>query len=66
MTDRYSHAEMADIFHGASISRRDFISAHRARKDRPETWFHQQERELHAFMQAEQDYRRAADRENAA
>ena len=66
MSERFSHAEMADIFTGASRSRSQFIEAHRARKDRPETWFHQQERELQAFIQAGQDYQRAAQREAAA
>lgn len=66
MSKRLSHAEMADIFAGARSSREQFIHLHRRRKDRPETWFHQQERELQAFAQAEGDYRRASQRENAA
>lgn len=66
MSDRLSYAELSEIFEGASNSRRQFIEEHRRRKDRPDTWFHQQERELRAFMQAQQDYRRAADKERSA
>lgn len=66
MTDRLSYAELSEIFEGAANSRRQFIADHRRREDRPDTWFHQQERELRAFMQAQQDYRRAASREDAA
>lgn len=62
----YTHIEMADIFEGAASSRRQFIEAHRAKKDRPEVWFQQQSRELDAFTQAAGDYRRAANREKAA
>ena len=48
MTDRLSYAELSEIFEGAANSRRQFIADHRRRKDRPDTWFHQQERELRA------------------
>lgn len=59
-----SHSELAEIFAGAASSRRSFIELHRQKKDRPDTWFHQQARELAAFVQAEQDYRRAANRKS--
>jgi len=62
---KFTHAEMAEIFAGAASSRQQFIELHRQKRDRPDTWFHQQERELAAFVQAEQDYRRAAERRQA-
>lgn len=66
MTDRLSYAELSEIFEGAANSRRQFIADHRRRKDRPDTWFQQQERELRAFMQAQQDYRAASNRREAS
>lgn len=66
MSDRLSYAELSEIFEGAANSRRQFIADHRRHKDRPDTWFHQQERELRAFMQAQQDYRAASNRREAS
>ncbi len=62
---KFTHAEMSEIFAGAASTRHAFIELHRQKKDRPDTWFHQQARELAAFVQAEQDYRRAANRKSA-
>lgn len=61
---KFTHAEMSEIFAGAASARQMFIELHRQKKDRPDTWFHQQARELAAFVQAEQDYRRAANRKS--
>lgn len=66
MSERLSYAELSEIFEGAANSRRQFIADHRRREDRPDTWFHQQERELRAFMQAQQDYRAASNRREAS
>lgn len=62
---KFTLAEMAEIFAGAASTRQAFIELHRQKRDRPDTWFHQQARELAAFVQAEQDYRRAAERHRA-
>jgi len=63
---RLSHAEMSDIMLGAARSLQQFITLHRDKKDRPDSWHVQQMRSVRAFQQAHEDYAAAAARKEAS
>ena len=43
---KFSTAELHEIYQGVCASLADFIDLHRSKKDRPDSWFSQQERLL--------------------
>lgn len=62
---RFTFAELYEIYEGEVASLEDFIALHQSKKDRPDTWFHQQDRRLRAHRQTRDYYRRAAKRDAA-
>lgn len=63
---KFSMAELYEIYQGVCASLADFIDLHRLKKDRPDSWFSQQERLLAAHRQTRDAYERAAKRDAAA
>lgn len=60
---KFTMAELHEIYQGVCSSLEDFIALHRSKKDRPDTWFFQQERQLAAHRQTRDYYERAARRD---
>ena len=44
----FTFAELYEIYAGEVASLEDFIALHRSKKDRPDTWFHQQDHRIQA------------------